>query len=304
MTPTTPLPDPALDAAYGHCQDITRTEAANFYYGIRLLPAGKRAALCAVYALARRIDDIGDGVSIGDDPDGGGGDLDRRLARLAELRAELADPAGSRDPVLLAVADAARRRPVPLAAFGELIDGVEMDLTGRRYASVEELVEYCRCVAGSVGRLCLGVFGSRPDPHAASYADSLGVALQLTNILRDVREDLAAGRVYLPQADLDRFGVRLRLDGTGALADPDGRLTALIRYSAARAEAWYVEGLRLVPLLDLRSAACCAAMAGIYRRLLGRIADRPGLVLHRRLSLSGLEKAGVAVRALAARRAA
>jgi len=288
-----------LADAYGRCQHITRAQAANFYYGIRLLPPGKRAALCAVYALARRVDDIGDG----DIGDGGLDDTDK-LARLARLREELRDIGASRDPVLVAVADAAARRPIPLAAFGELIDGVEMDVTGRRYSDFEELVEYCRCVAGSIGRLCLGVFGGRPDPHAASYADSLGVALQLTNILRDIREDLACGRVYLPQADLDRFGVRLRLDAAGAVADEDGRLSALIRFSAARAEAWYVEGLRLMPLLDRRSAACCMAMAGIYRRLLRRIADHPGLVLGQRLSLSGLEKAGVAVRAVAARRAA
>ena len=299
-----------LADAYGRCQDITRTQAANFYYGIRLLPAGKRAALCAVYALARRVDDIGDGEIGGGGGIGGGdiavGGLDGadKLVRLARLREELRDIGASRDPVLVAVADAAARRPIPLAAFGELIDGVEMDVTGRRYADFEELVQYCRCVAGSIGRLCLGVFGGRPDPHAASYADSLGVALQLTNILRDIREDLAGGRVYLPQADLDRFGVRLRLNAGGAVADEDGRLSALIRFSAARAEAWYVEGLRLMPLLDRRSAACCAAMAGIYRRLLRRIADRPDLVLGQRLALSGMEKAGVAVRALAARRAA
>jgi 15-cis-phytoene synthase len=284
----------ALDASYQRCQDITRTQAANFYYGIRLLPPGKRAALCALYALARRIDDIGDGELAGSE----------KLARLGLLRDELHGIGASRDPVLVAVADVAHRRPVPLAAFGELVDGVEMDVTGWRYDDVEELVQYCRCVAGSVGRLCLGVFGSRPDRHAASYADSLGVALQLTNILRDIREDLVNGRVYLPRADLDQFGVRLRLDAGGALDDEGGRLSALIRFSAARAEAWYVEGLRLVPLLDRRSAACCTAMAGIYRRLLARIAERPSLVLGQRLSLSGAEKAGVAVRALAARRAA
>jgi phytoene synthase len=283
-----------LAGAYQRCQDITRTQAANFYYGIRLLPPGKRDALCAVYALARRIDDIGDGELAGAD----------KLARLGRLRDELRGADAGRDPVLLAVADAARHRPVPLAAFEELIDGVEMDVTGRRYADVEELVQYCRCVAGSIGRLCLGVFGSRPDRHAASYADSLGVALQLTNILRDIREDMINGRVYLPRADLDRFGVRLRLDPSGVLDDEGGRLSALIRFGAARAEAWYAEGLRLVPLLDRRSAACCVAMAGIYRRLLARIAERPSLVLGQRLSLSGVEKAGVAVRALAARRAA
>src|SRR5919202_923437 len=180
-----------LQEAYRSCAQITRREAGNFYYGIRLLPSGKRAALCAVYALARRIDDIGDG----DLP------LEEKLAGLAAVRASVRDLAAGRpttDPVLSAVADAARAHPIPLDAFEEIIDGAEMDVTGRRYATFEELVTYCRCVAGSVGGLCLGVFGSRPDPAASRYADTLGIALQQTNILRDIREDLLNGRVYLP----------------------------------------------------------------------------------------------------------
>jgi phytoene synthase len=282
----------ALDAAYAACVDITRSEARNFYYGIRLLPAEKRSVLCAVYALARRIDDIGDG------------DLPaaEKHQRLAALRGQLARHEAA-DPVLAAVFDAAGRLPVPLAAFEELVDGVEMDLAGRRYETFDELVTYCRCVAGSVGRLCLGVFGSRPDPRAAEYADKLGIALQQTNILRDIREDLANGRVYLPQEDLDRFGVKLELDDDGRLIDRDGGLAALVRDSAERAQGWYEEGLRLVPLLDRRSAACCSAMAGIYAHLLGRIAADPTQVFDRRLSLSGRQKLGVAGRALLARSA-
>jgi 15-cis-phytoene synthase len=277
--------------AYERCAFVTREQARNFYYGIRLLPPPRRAALCAVYALARRVDDIGDG------------ELSRaeKLAALSGLREALHNLDASADPVLIAVADAARRYPIPLRAFGELVDGVEMDVTGRRYADFDELVEYCRCVAGSVGRLCLGVFGSRPDPRAPSYADALGIALQQTNILRDVREDLGNGRVYLPQQDLDRFGVELALDEQARLVDKDGGLAALIVFSAERARRWYDDGLRLVPLLDRRSAACCTAMSGIYRRLLSRIADRPSAVYGRRLSLSPWEKAVVAARAVAGR---
>ncbi len=278
-----------LDEAYGLCESITREQARNFYYGIRLLPAGKRGVLCAVYALARRIDDIGDG------------DLPRqeKVDALARLRDSLSDIGTSSDPVLVAVADAARRFPIPLGAFDELVDGVEMDVTGHTYDTFDDLVRYCRCVAGSVGRLCLGVFGSRPHPQAAQYADALGIALQQTNILRDIREDLGNGRIYLPQADLDSFGVELALDEHGALVDKDGGLAALIASSAARAREWYADGLRLVPLLDRRSAACCTAMSGIYRRLLDRIAGQPSAVYDRRLSLSGWQKAGVAARALA-----
>ncbi|BCB76361.1 presqualene diphosphate synthase HpnD [Phytohabitans flavus] len=280
-----------LDEAYARCASITKERARNFYYGIRLLPGPKRAALCAVYALARRIDDIGDG------------DLRQadKAAGLTALRVALRDIDGSTDPVLLAVADAARRYPIPLDAFDDLVDGVEMDVTGHSYDSFDDLVGYCRCVAGSVGRLCLGVFGSRPDPKASGYADALGIALQQTNILRDLREDLADGRVYLPQRDLDRFGVELALDEQGALVDKDGELAALIDFSAARARGWYRDGLRLVPLLDRRSAACCTAMSGIYQRLLDRIAERPDTVYDQRLSLSRWQKAGVATHALLGR---
>jgi len=278
----------SLDDAYRLCESITREQARNFYYGIRLLPAAKRSVLCAVYALARRVDDIGDG----DLP------TEEKVRALASLRSDLSAIEGASDPVLVAVADAARRYPIPLAAFTELVDGVEMDVTGRRYQTFEDLVGYCRCVAGSIGRLCLGVFGSRPDPRAPQYADALGIALQQTNILRDIREDLINGRVYLPQQDLDLFGVELVLDEQGALADKDGGLAALIQFSAERARSWYADGLRLIPLLDRRSAASAAAMSGIYRRLLERIEAQPALVYDRRLALSGWQKAGVAARAL------
>jgi len=276
--------------AYATCESITREQARNFYYGIRLLPSDKRAALCAVYALARRIDDIGDGDWSTAD----------KLAGLAVVRQSLADlRTDSADPVVEAVADCAERFPIPLDAFDELIDGVEMDVLGHSYTSFDELVGYCRCVAGGVGRLCLGVFGSDVDARASAYANSLGIALQQTNILRDIREDLTNARVYLPREDLDRFGVELTLDAGGQLVDPDGGLAALIRDSARRATEWYTEGLRLIPLLDRRSAACCLAMSGIYRRLLAEIAAEPTTVYDRRLSLSGWQKARVAARSLA-----
>lgn len=279
---------PTIEQAYRVCEEITRTRAGNFYYGIRLLPPGKRQALCAIYALSRRIDDIGDES----DPS------ERKLEALTALRADLSRIESSADPVLVAVRDAARRYPVPMGAFEELIDGVEMDVIGRTYDTFEDLVGYCRCVAGTVGRLCLGVFGARPDPRAAAWADTLGIALQQTNILRDIREDLHNGRVYLPQRELAAYGVELVLDEHGDLVDKEGGLAAVIAACAARARHWYAEGLRLVPLLDGRSAACTAAMAGIYRELLARIAADPTAVYHQRLSLSGWQKARVATWAL------
>jgi phytoene synthase len=283
-----------LDRSYAVAETITREQARNFYYGIRLLSRRKRAALCALYALSRRIDDIGDGDLPGED----------KVRQLAAVRRDLADLAEGKatsDPVLSAVADVVATFPVPLSAFVELVDGVEMDVAGRTYATFEDLTVYCRCVAGSVGRLCLGVFGGRPHPEASRLADALGIALQQTNILRDIREDLMTGRTYLPTDDLDRFGVSLALGDDGRLADEDGALGELIRHAARRARTWYDEGLRLVPLLDRRSAACCSAMAGIYSRLLTRIEQDPTLVYGGRLSLSGLNKAGVAVRALTGR---
>jgi phytoene synthase len=277
----------SLADAYLDCERITRTEAKNFYYGIRLLPPAKRSALCALYALARRIDDIGDG------------DLapGAKTAALAAVRTSL-DDADRDDPVLLAVADTARRYPVPMPAFGELIDGVQMDVDGVAYADFDALTGYCRCVAGAVGRLCLSIFGAGDDPRAPLFADQLGIALQQTNILRDIREDLRNGRVYLPKDELGRFGVQLELDASGALHDPHGGLAALIRAAAGRAENWYLLGLRLLPYLDGRSAACCAAMAGIYRQLNTRIRANPVAVYDRRLSLSGWEKTRVASGAL------
>jgi phytoene synthase len=303
-----------VHAAYRHCEEITWSQARNFSYGIRLLPPAKRQALAAVYAFARRIDDIGDG------------DLPKpaKLAALADARAGVTAlgangrPPGDEAPgggasagagggadgadlVLVALADAADRYDIPLAAFGELIDGCEADVRGTTYRTFDDLLHYCRCVAGSIGRLSLGVFGTADVATAAPLADALGVALQLTNILRDIREDYLDGRIYLPAEDFERFGCSLE---NGSLQHPaDGangdRLAALVEFEAERASTWYTKGLALMPLLDWRSAASAGAMAGIYFRLLEHIAATPRAVLERRMSLSTREKAMVAARSLA-----
>ncbi|HEX4862425.1 MAG TPA: squalene/phytoene synthase family protein, partial [Acidimicrobiales bacterium] len=221
-----------------------------------------------------------------------------KLEALGEVRKSLADlksdpsTAGS-DLVLVALADAAERYALPMDALDELIEGCEMDVNGVTYETFDELVGYCRRVAGTVGRLSLAVYANRPDANAGSLADSLGVALQITNILRDIVEDRETmGRVYLPVEDRIRFGVEPDLRG------PEAGLAELISFEAARARKWYAEGLLLLPLLDWRSRACTAAMAGIYRRLLDRIAADPLSVTTGRISLSGAEKARVAARAL------
>jgi len=303
-----------VSAAYRHCEEITRSQARNFSYGIRLLPPPKRRALSAVYAFARRIDDIGDGSLPSDEKLAA---LGQARAEVMALAAETESPSGTRqvqddaphqdalhqdalhqDPVLIALADAGRRFPIPLAAFGELIDGCEADVRGTSYATFDDLHQYCRCVAGSIGRLSLGVFGTRDVATAAPLADALGVALQLTNILRDIREDYGTGRVYLPAEDFKRFGAELRRSGSGGPA-ADPKLVELVVFEADRARDWYAQGLQLMPMLDRRSAACTGAMAGIYYRLLQSISASPDAVLHRRVSLSAGQKATVAAKALA-----
>ena len=283
-----------LTEAYRECERITWSQARNFAYGIRLLPPGKRRGLAVIYAFARRIDDIGDGTLPGQQTMS----AEEKIAALEEARQAVLDLTRPHqdDPVLLALADVERNFPIPIQAFGELIDGCVADVRGTSYQTFEDLLYYCRCVAGSVGRLSLGIFGTSGDPEVASrLADSLGVALQLTNILRDIREDYASGRVYLPAEDLAKFDCALGAPGPST----QPQFSRLVEFEAERARDWYSTGMQLLPMLDRRSAACTGAMAGIYRRLLDRIAAQPAAVLRGRMSLSAGEKAVVAVKALA-----
>jgi 15-cis-phytoene synthase len=274
-----------MDGAFRYCEQITRSSARNFFYGIRLLPQGKRGALSAVYAFARRVDDVADGT-LADD---------RKIARLAQLRAAVDGAApGDPDPVVAAVGLARRQFSLPLGSFGDLLDGAEMDVRGTTYRAFDDLEGYCRRVAGSIGRLSVAVFGSPEPETAGAFADDLGVAMQLTNILRDVREDAGRGRLYLPEEDLLRFGCHPDPAGASRRAVVD-----LVRFEAARARDWFTRGLRLLPMLDARSAACVSAMTGIYRRILARLERQPEAILRRRVSLPSWEKAWVAARSLA-----
>jgi phytoene synthase len=281
-----PIDNPEVEHAYRSCVRITRHAAANFYYGICLLPRRKRWAMSAVYAFSRRVDDIGDG-SLG---------VDTKLAALSVERERLAalergEPDVA-DPVLVALGDAGPRFELPLDAFASLIDGVELDVRCQRYETFDELVAYCRHVAGSIGRLCVAIFGSA-DHAAPKLADDLGVAMQLTNILRDVREDAERGRVYLPAEDLRRFGIE---DPACASAPA---LAELVRFEAARNREWFSRGLELTDRLDPRSRSCLLAMTGIYRGILDRIDEQPAEVLAHRISLPPWEKAWLATRSLA-----
>ncbi len=287
------------DLAYRHCERATREAAANFSYGIRLLPFSKRRAMSAVYAFARRVDDIGDDEGM---------EPAVRLAGLAAERALVESLARGEDPpladpVAVALAHAHGVFTLPLDALALLVDGVEMDVTGRSYATIDELVLYCRAVAGSIGRLCLAIFAGRPaadvdgasggvSAEADSLADDLGVAMQLTNILRDVREDAARGRVYLPREDLEACGC------PDVMSAPPDRVAALVQRETVRAREWFDRGMGLAPLLEPRSASCLLAMTGIYRRILSRIEAHPLEIVRGRLSLSVWEKVWVAGRSL------
>ena len=305
----------AIEEAYRHCESITRARAANFYYGIRLLPHDRRRGMCAVYAFARRVDDIGDGTLQAAEKLSR---LDAEARALAELDAGEERALEGSDPVIVALGDTYERFALPAGALAELIEGVRMDVSGVSYEHFDELVLYCRRVAGAIGRVCLPIFGARDEAstegsNAEALADDLGVAMQLTNILRDVREDAENGRVYLPAEDLRRFGLidehearsapallallARGVEAAGAL--PAGRrgagpLDALVRFEVERAQQWFQRGMELAPLLDRRSAACLRAMAGIYRRLLNRIQAQPERALAERMSLPVSEKLWVA----------
>ncbi len=304
-------------AAYKRCESITRAQAANFYYGIRLLPPPRRRAMCAVYAFARRVDDIGDGPLPHAEKLRR---LDLEAAALSGLEANEHQLPVASDQVLVALADAYARFALPAGALGELIEGVRMDVDGTTYERFEDLVLYCRRVAGAIGRVCLAIFDTRVPSHAGErtpdrieaekLADDLGVALQLTNILRDVREDAENGRVYLPAEDLRRFGLIAAGEEARApavlagIAHGQGGelewLQALVRFEGARAQTWFHRGLALGSTLDRRSAACVLAMAGIYHRLLERIEADPEQALRERISLPAKEKAWVAARSVLA----
>ena len=242
-----------VETAYAEVERLTRQRARNFAYGIMLLPRPKRRAIAAVYAFARRVDDIADGPLP---------DVEKRVL-LEQLRDQLGGPPGD-EAMLVALADARQRFSIPDDALLALIDGGVQDTEQKRYADFSELRGYCARVAGAVGRACVAVYGA-DEPERA---ETLGIALQLINIVRDVAEDWILGRVYLPQDELARFDVDDD-DIARALVTPEWR--ELMSFQAERARAHLGEGLTLLDHLDRRSAACVATFAGLYRSTLDRI---------------------------------
>lgn len=245
-----------VDAAYAEVQRVTRKRARNFAYGIMVLPREKRRAIAAIYAFARRVDDVADGDLL----------TDAKQARLLELRAALDAPPGD-DAMLVALADARTRFPIPTPALHALVEGGLQDLVQSRYGTFDELRGYCTKVAGAVGIACVAVYGS----DDVERAETLGIALQLINIMRDVREDWEMGRVYLPQDELSSFGVSER---DIAACNASRAWHALMTFQAERARAYLQDGLGLLRSLDSRSALCVSTFAGLYRATLDRIEER------------------------------
>jgi phytoene synthase len=286
-----------LRAAYSVCRHIARSAAKNFYYGFLVLPARKRNALSAVYAFMRRADDISDDPSV---------PCEQRREKLAEwingLRRVVA---GERtdDPVLMALADTQKTFNIPLDLLEKLVQGTAMDLPAQtegqsskaptdapvHYETFGQLYDYCYHVASVVGLVCIRIFGYR-DPRAEKLAEQTGVAFQLTNIIRDVKEDSQLGRVYLPQEDLRRFGVQASAltNGNAAIA-----FRPVLEFEAQRARELYRSSEELLPLIDDDSQPALWTMVEVYRRLLERIAARSYDVFSERVKLSTAEKVGI-----------
>ncbi len=276
-----------LEPAYEYCQELTKREAKNFYYGFVLLPNEQRRAIYAAYAFARHCDDIADD----------GRSSEAAATGLKEYRRWLdcclaGEPDG---PVFIALKHAIDSYSIPDRYFDDLIDGVEMDLTKTRYNTFEELKEYCRLVASVVGQICIEIFGYRGGERARARAADLGIALQLTNILRDIREDAERGRIYLPLDEMETFGYSQEELLAGKVTPAFRRLIA---FQADRAHQYYESGRKLLPRLPRRARACVGAMAGIYRSILEEIERDPGIVFERRVSLSTGQKLALAGREL------
>jgi phytoene synthase len=270
----------AVEQAYAEVQRVTRREAKNFAYGIMVLPRPKRRAIAAIYAFARAVDDVADGPL----PTG------EKQARLEALRGALDDPAPA-DAMLIALADARARFDIPREPLSALVDGGLQDTEQTRYASFGELRAYCDKVAGAVGLACLPVYGSSDLERARE----LGLALQLINIVRDVREDWELGRVYLPQDELAAHGVSEEDIAEGRLT-PGWR--SLMAEQAARARGHLAEGRRLLPSLERRSALCVGTFAGLYETTLDRIEASGFDVFAGQTRLSAPAKLGVVARGL------
>lgn len=273
-----PVADPALGRALRHCQAVTREHSKTFYLGSRCFPGKQRAAVWAVYAACREGDDIADG---------GGSDVEARLADWWSRVQGAFAGRPSQHPTDTALAWAVREYPIPLSAFSELHEGLRMDLRGHSYADMDDLTLYCRRVAGVVGFMIAPISGYEGGEATLERALRLGQAMQLTNILRDVGEDLSLGRVYLPAEVLARYGLS-RADLERGVVTPE--YCAMLRDLTAQARAWYAEGRAGIPLLRGRARLAVATAARAYEGILDDLEAAGYDNFNRRAYVSGRRK--------------
>jgi len=280
---------PELLASYRSAETVARSRS-NFYYSFVVLPSDKRRAFCAVYAFMRYCDDISDGA-------------DSRSSKQAQLRdwrsqLDAAFAASSREnPILPAFRDTVQNFSIPAQYFHWIIDGAEMDLDVVQYETFNDLYKYCFNVASAVGLVCLQIFGFT-DERARQYAEKCGIAFQLTNILRDVKEDAENGRIYLPMEDLKRFGYTADELRRGVV---DERFRKLMEFEATRAREYYAAARNLLRLVDNSSRPALWAMIQIYERILNRIERQQYDVFRNHVRLSSAEKISIALKALGMR---
>ncbi len=275
-----------LEDSYAHCRRVARTRARNFYYSFVLLAREQRDAMCAVYAFMRYCDDLSD------EPGANRASIEQWRGALDEALAGRTDA----HPVLPAFHDTVSRYRIPPQYFHETIDGVASDLEARSIESFAQLYRYCYQVASTVGLTTVHIFGF-DSPEALPLAEKCGIAFQMTNILRDVREDAERGRIYLPAEDLARFGVREQ-DIRAGVRTPE--FIGLMDFETSRARSYYQESQPLVNLVDRRSRASLAALIAINSRLLDRIERSNYDVFSRRISVPVWEKLGIVLRGLRA----
>ena len=287
------LDQPSVKDAYAVCRAIARREAKNFYYAFVALPSPRRNAICAIYAFMRKADDHSDDETV---------PREERRLRIEQWMAEwhaLCHGGHSTDPVFTAVRDATQRFGIPLRLLDELAAGTAMDLEQDStcgpdtYATFEDLYRYCYLVASVVGLVCIRIFGYA-DARAEKLAEETGIAFQLTNILRDVAEDAARNRIYLPLEDLAAHGISPEsLQKRAAGAPVSAAERALLGTIAMRAERYYESTQRLVPLIERESRPALWVLVEIYHALLKRI-ERSGYdVFSRRISVPMVQKLGI-----------
>jgi len=278
-----------FDASARYCQELTRREAKNFYWGFIALPKSQRIAIYALYSFAREVDDAVDLAGSSASPNGPESDPRSQMLQFHRDRLRRCFAGDVSDPIMHVLARAVERYGIPLEELDALVRGVEMDLSVTRYETWEDFRRYSSLVASAVGRMCVRVFGFS-DPAALELADELGVAMQLANMLRDVREDFGRDRVYLPQEDLRQHHVSEQMLASGR-GGPEWE--SLVHFEIERARTCFAAGLRVTDYIPRRATVCVNTMAGIYQAILQRIELDPYLPLHERISLNSRAKLAV-----------